>query len=71
MSGSLQSHGLYRPPGSSVHGVLQERILEWLAILLQGIFLGIEPGTPALQPDSLPTEPPGKELAKKELDNEF
>ena len=27
------------PPGSSVHGILQARILEWLAIsLLQGIF---------------------------------
>ena len=26
------------PPGSSVHGVLQARILEWLHALLQGIF---------------------------------
>ena len=26
------------PPGSSVHGLLQARILEWVAILLQGIF---------------------------------
>ena len=27
------------PPGSSVHGILQARILEWVAIsLLQGIF---------------------------------
>ena len=29
------------PPGSSVHGILQARILEWAAIscfLLQGIF---------------------------------
>ena len=25
-------HGLYSPPGSSVHGILQARILEWLAI---------------------------------------
>ena len=24
-------------PGSSVHGILQARILEWVAILLQGI----------------------------------
>ena len=23
----------YSPPGSSVHGILQERILEWIAIL--------------------------------------
>ena len=29
---SLLSHGLYSPPGSSVHGILQARILEWVAI---------------------------------------
>jgi len=27
------------PPGSSVHGISQARILEWVSILLQGIFL--------------------------------
>ena len=27
------------PPGCSVHGILQERILECVAVLLQGIFL--------------------------------
>ena len=27
----------YSPPGSSVHGILQGRILEWV-VLLQGIF---------------------------------
>ena len=28
------------PPGSSVHGIFQARVLEWVAIfLLQGIFL--------------------------------
>ena len=32
MSHSLQLHGL--PPGSSVHGILQARILEWVAISL-------------------------------------
>ena len=32
------------PTGSSVHGILQARVLEWGAIaLLQGIFPGIEP----------------------------
>ena len=42
------------PPGSSVHGILQPRILEWVAIL-QGIFPTpvIEPVSPALQADSL------------------
>ena len=29
---SLQPHGLYSPPGSSLHGILQARILEWVAI---------------------------------------
>ena len=32
MSDSLQPHGLYSPPGSFVHGILQARILEWIAI---------------------------------------
>ena len=34
------------PPGSSVHGILQARILEWVATVLQGIFLtqGSNPG---------------------------
>ena len=51
------------PPGSSVHGIFQARKLEWVAILFfQGIFptQGIELGSPTLQADSLPSEPPGK-----------
>ena len=32
MSYFLQSHGLYSLPGSSVHGILQARILEWVAM---------------------------------------
>ena len=43
------------PPGSSVLGILQARILEWLAILSR-----IKPASPELQADSLPSEPPGK-----------
>ena len=31
MSNSLRPHGLYLP-GSSVHGILQARMLEWIAI---------------------------------------
>ena len=53
----------YSLPGSSVHGILQARILEWVAISFsRGIFptQGIEPRSPAVQVDSLPTEPPGK-----------
>ena len=52
----------YSLPGSSVHRILQARILEWFAILFSGDLPnpGIEPGSPALQADSLPSEPPGK-----------
>ena len=49
------------PPGSSVHGILQARTLEWVVmpsfqILLQGIFPtqgSIRPRSPTLQADSL------------------
>ena len=55
------------PPGSSLHGILQARILDWVAISFSRDLPdpGIEPGSPALQADSLPSEPPGKpEVAK-------
>ena len=50
------------PPGSSVHGILQARILEWVAVSFSrgSPDPGMEPGSPALQADSLLTEPPGK-----------
>ena len=50
------------PPGSSVHGIPQARILEWVAIQSPGDLPnpGIEPRSPALQADSLLSEPPGK-----------
>ena len=49
------------PPGSSVHGVLQARILEWVVVPFSRnlSYPGIEPRSPALQADSLPSEPPG------------
>ena len=56
----------YRLPGSSVHGILQARILEWVAIPFSPENLpnpGIKPESPALQADSLPSEPPGKPQA--------
>ena len=48
-------------PGSSVHGILQARILE-LPCLPPGDFPNpeIKPRSPTLQADSLPSEPPGK-----------
>ena len=37
--------------------------MEWIAIfLLQGIYPGIKLGSPALQADSLPSDPPRKPL---------
>ena len=52
----------YSLPGSSAHGVFQARILEWIAFPSPGDIpdLGIKPGSPALQADSLLFEPPGK-----------
>ena len=49
-------------PGSSVHGILQARVLEWVAISFSRDLPdpGTEPGSAALQADSLPSEPPGK-----------
>ena len=43
-------------------GILQARILEWVAISFPRDLPdpGIKPGSPALQADSLPSEPPGK-----------
>ena len=48
-------------PGSSIHGILQARILEWVAISFSKDHPnpGIEPGSPTLQADTLPSEPPG------------
>ena len=57
MNGSL--------PGPSVHGILQSRIQEWVAIPSPGDRSsqpGIELRSSALQADSLPSEPPEKPL---------
>ena len=54
------------PPGSSVHGILQAKVLEWIAILKSPGDLPdsrMEPGSPVssvLQVNSSPSEPPGK-----------
>ena len=47
------------PAVSSVYGILQARILEWVAIPFSRDLpnSGIEPGSPALQADSLLSEP--------------
>ena len=64
-SDSLCPHGLY-PPGCSVHGILQARMLELGGhILLWGNLPnpGIKPVSPALQEDSLQTPPETTPLA--------
>ena len=47
-------------PGSSIHGILQARILEWVPFPSSGNLpdQGIKPRSPALQADALPSEPP-------------
>ena len=54
------------PRGSSVPGILQAIKLVWVAISFSRDppDPGIGPGSPALQVDSLPTEPPGKPPGK-------
>ena len=49
-------------PGSTVYEILQARKQEFVAIFSPGDLPnpGIEPGSPALQRDSLLSEPPGK-----------
>ena len=46
----------------TVHGILQARILEWVAFPFSrgSSHAGIEPRSPALQADSSPIEPQGK-----------
>ena len=54
-----QPYGLW-PSGSSVRGILQARILEWVAIPFSKGSSWIESRSPALQVNYLPSEPPGK-----------
>ena len=58
------------PPGSSVRGISQVRILEWLPFPTPEDLPdpGIEPGSSALQAGSLPSEPPEKPY-KSDLSN--
>ena len=56
-------------PGSSVHGVLQARGLEWVASSFFREFSWPRNWTqaPTLQADSLPSEPPGKHVNSDSL----
>ena len=61
---TLCDHMDRSPPGSSVHGILQARILEWVAVPFSRDLpdSGIEPWSPALEADSLPSELAGEPL---------
>ena len=54
------------PPVSSVHGILQARILEWVAISFSRDLPdpGMEPRSPTLQADTLTSEPLSNFLSK-------
>ena len=54
----------YSLPGFSVRGFLQARILEWVAIAFSRDLPdpGIEPRSPALEADTLTSEPLGKPI---------
>ena len=57
-------------PGSSIHGILQARLLEWVAISFSRGSSppgdlpnpGIEPRSPTLQADASTSEPPGGQI---------
>ena len=48
VSSSLWPHGLFGPPGSSVHRIFQARILEWLPLPTPG-----DLPDPGIEPESL------------------
>ena len=56
------------PVDYTVHGILRTRILEGVAISFFRDLPdpGIEPRSPALQADSLPAEPQGKQKFRRE-----
>ena len=64
---TLRHYVLYSLPGSSVHGILQARILQWIVISFSRDLpdSGIKPRSLAFQADSLPSEPPGKPPVEK------
>ena len=53
------------PPGPSIHGIFQARVWSGLLFPSPGDLPDprIELGSPALQADALPSEPPGKPLS--------
>ena len=54
-------------PGSSIHGIFQARVLEWVVISFSKRSSQPRDQTqsPTLQADALPSEPPGRRQKKK------
>ena len=68
VSHSVVSDSLLDLPCSSVHGILQARLLEWVAI---SFFRGSsqprdQSGSPELQANSFPSQPPEEALGNHE-----
>ena len=57
------------PRGSSIHGIFQARVLEWVAISFSRG--SSQPRSPTLQADVLLSEPPGKLVNKTYLENNW
>ena len=59
----------YSPPGSSVHGILQTRMLAWVAISSSRVLVnpGIESASPEFAGRVFTTEHPGKSICRKHL----
>ena len=60
-----------RPPDSSVQGILQSKMLEWVPFPSPDDLPnpGVKPRSPPSQADSLPSEPPGKHYTPIKLNN--
>ena len=59
---------LCNPMDYTIHGIFQARILEWMPFPSPGDLPnpGVEPRSPTLQADSLPSELPGKPTTEEE-----
>ena len=63
LEGIMPSEVKVDPMDYTVPGILQARILEWVAFPFSRGYIpnpGIKPGSPTLQANSLPAEPQGK-----------
>ena len=54
-------------PGSSVHGIFQARVLEWVPSPGKSSQPRDQTQSPTLQADALPSEPPGKRQGEEHL----